>query len=485
MNYFRNFILSLTIICLLFSCKKDIFSPNTNVKLNFSQSTVYFDTVLTTVGTVTQSFTVYNRNSQDITISSIKLALGNTSNFRINVDGVPVPASGITNVLIRSKDSLFVFVAATINPTNHNNPILIQDSVMFLTNGNTQTVDLMAYGQDAYFYKPNVFPTDGSPPYIVLNCNDVWNNDKPHVILGYAVVNSSCTLTINAGTQVYVHNNGVLYVNSGGTLKVQGTYSNPVTFQGDRLDPAYSTVAGQWGKIWLSPGSLNNTIDWAIIKNGTVGVEADTLGQPMSSGPTLKISNTIIKNMSNLAIAGLGSYITGFNCVFADCQSYSAAFQYGGKYSFKQCTFADYWSSSYTATGRQTPLLLINNWYQDVNGNIQQRAIDSAYFGNCIFYGNLNNEIGYDSTYGGNGNFNVFFQNCLMRTTLPVSNGYHYSNNIVNQDPQFNNVTKEDYTIGGSSAVIGKGNSIIGNWYPMDLNNKPRISPPDIGAYQH
>ena len=25
-------------------------------------------------------------------------------------------------------------------------------------------------------------------------CNDVWNNDKPHVIYGYAVVDSACSL---------------------------------------------------------------------------------------------------------------------------------------------------------------------------------------------------------------------------------------------------------------------------------------------------
>jgi hypothetical protein len=57
--------------------------------LLFSEDTVIFDTVFTTIGSVTKQFKVYNPSSDEVTISSIALARGQQSKYRINVDGVP------------------------------------------------------------------------------------------------------------------------------------------------------------------------------------------------------------------------------------------------------------------------------------------------------------------------------------------------------------------------------------------------------------
>ena len=43
---------------------------------------------------------------------------------------------------------------------------------------------------------------------------------------------------------------------SGGTLKVNGTLNNEVTFQGDRLDSWYENIPGQWDRIRFIPGSM-------------------------------------------------------------------------------------------------------------------------------------------------------------------------------------------------------------------------------------
>ena len=78
-------------------------------------------------------------------------------------------------------------------------------------------------------------------PYHQLDCSEPWENDKPHVIYGYAVVDPEQTLIINEGCNVYLHkNSGILVGNpfsdqSGGSIKVNGTLGNEVTFQGDRL----------------------------------------------------------------------------------------------------------------------------------------------------------------------------------------------------------------------------------------------------------
>ncbi|MBL0032090.1 MAG: hypothetical protein IPP27_07880 [Bacteroidetes bacterium] len=45
---------------ILFSCKKDDFETSGNVQLSFSEDTVMFDTVFTSVGSATEVFTVYN-----------------------------------------------------------------------------------------------------------------------------------------------------------------------------------------------------------------------------------------------------------------------------------------------------------------------------------------------------------------------------------------------------------------------------------------
>jgi len=59
--------------------------------LNFSTDTIFFDTVFTSVGSVTKRMLVYNENNSKLMISSISLAGGNKSNFTINVDGAPGP----------------------------------------------------------------------------------------------------------------------------------------------------------------------------------------------------------------------------------------------------------------------------------------------------------------------------------------------------------------------------------------------------------
>ncbi|MES2593228.1 MAG: right-handed parallel beta-helix repeat-containing protein [Bacteroidota bacterium] len=462
------------------SCKKDEQIADTSAKPIFSTDSVLFDTVFTTVGSTTKTFKIYNRNNQQINISRLFLATGSSSPFRINVDGVS--GTSLNDIEIGGGDSLFVFVQVTVNPTGLNSPLLIRDSIVFETNNNRQHVMLTAIGQDVYLHKPDHFSTNGFPPYSIITCNDVWTNDKPHLIFGYAVVDEGCTLTIQQGVRVHLNNKAVLWVYKGGTLIVNGIHGNEVTFQGARLEADYKNVPGQWGKIWLSSESKNNVIDWAIIKNGSIGVQADTLGDPVN--PTLLISNTIVKNMSAAAIYGQGTHIRGYNCVFANCGQYIAALTIGGKYKFEHCTFANYW----TEGSRSTPLLAMSNYYVDVNSTIQIRDLDSAYFGNCILYGDMEEEIGLDSsTFGGI--FNYKFDHCFIKTAMNTTDGAHYNtvSPYQNVDPQFVDVSSNNYQLKATSPAIDQAgpSSIV-----YDLNNQFRpnastTSIPDIGAYEY
>lgn len=476
----RFFLVSFISIFIFSSCKKDELLNDSGPTLTFSANEILFDTVFTTVGSTTKIFKIYNPSSQMLIISKAFLAAGSNSQFRINIDGLS--GTSLTDIEIMGGDSLFAFVQVTVNPTGTNSPLLIRDSIIFETNGKIQDVKLTAVGQDVYLHKPDHFSTTGFPPYSIIDCNAIWVNDKPHLIVGYAVVDSACSLTIMAGTRVHLNNKAVLWIYKDATLKILGDHGNEVTFQGARLEPEYKEVPGQWGKIWLSPGSINNVIDWAIIKNGSIGIQADTLGA--SANPTLLITNTIIKNMSAAAIYGQGSFIRSYNCVFANSGQYVAALTIGGKYKFEHCTFANFWNSG---SQRTTPSIALSNYYVDINGTTQIRNLDSAYFGNCIMYGNLDEEVGLDSsTFGGN--FNFKFDHCLVKTTLNTANGVHYNTVSVyqNLDPQFIDVSVNNYQLKATSPAIDQGNptAVI-----FDLNNQfrpnPTTSVPDLGAYEY
>lgn len=464
------------IILISASCKKDKLLNDSSASIDFSTDSVLFDTVFKYAGSTTKKFKIYNNHRQPILISSIQLAGGKGSAYRINVDGIS--SYEFTNVEVPSKDSLFIFVQVTVNPSQ-NAPLLIKDSIIFLTNGNLQDVKLTAIGQDVYLHKPDHFQITGYPYSIIgrEGHDTILPNDKPHLFFGYAVIDSDCKLTLQAGTRLYFHNKAVLWVYDKGTLIVQGTYKNEVVFQGDRLENDYKDMPGQWGKIWLSQGSLNNRIDWAIIKNATVGIQVDSVTTP--NAPTLKLSNTIIKNMQSVAIWGLDARIWSYNCVFANCGECTAAFQLGGIYRFEHCTFTNYWSQKQ----RTKPLLILNNYY-DANGIQFIRNLDSAYFGNCILQGDLEEEIGLDSSLFG-GKFSYKFDHCILKTARVVSNTAYYKNIYKNGDAAFKDVKTNNYHLTSTSVGIDKGYSTP---LTTDLENKARpnisTSLPDLGAYE-
>src|SRR3989304_7063497 len=103
---FTIYYLLFTIYFSILSCKKDAIITDPSAKLEFSTDTVIFDTVFTTIGSTTHFLKVYNRNNKKIIISSIWLAGGNSSRFRMNVDGMP--ATYVTDIEIPKKDSLYI-----------------------------------------------------------------------------------------------------------------------------------------------------------------------------------------------------------------------------------------------------------------------------------------------------------------------------------------------------------------------------------------
>lgn len=457
-NTFLLFLLAICLTLIFSQCRKDQITTDSGANIELSNDTVLFDTVFTSIGSTTKYFKIYNRNSQAIRISSIELLGGANSAYRINVDG----DNGTVhyNKELAAGDSIFVFVEVTIDPSSGNLPFIVEDQIKISTNGNESTVQLSAWGQDAYFH-------GGLGQLFVLGCNEVWNNDKPHVIYGIVAVDEGCTLTINEGTQVYCHAKSGLYIYKS-TLNINGAKNSEVVFQGDRLDLDYRDLPGQWGiqlafqfegsggpeigtvsrgGIWLyqSPGS---TIDYAIIKNGGMGVQVDTTGTDYaSSTPSLLMTNTKIENMSGIGLWAQGAYIKGYNVLVGNCGEACAFLSIGGRYEMDNCTFANYWTDG----NRTAATFVLNNYYEDINQVIQVRPLVSTLFRNCIMYGNNAgltdyNEFVVDMEAAGNPDYQ--FKYCLVDTDVNVSDdGNHWESIRNGQAPYLCNPSEGNFKI--------------------------------------
>jgi hypothetical protein len=298
-----------------FGCRDDGFDPDPALRLSFSADSLLFDTVFTTVGSSTRSFMVYNEHNRRVRISSIALAGGEASFFRVNVDG----SSGIRveDVEIGARDSIFVFVEVTVDPVNQDIPLVIADSLVFRMNDQVQDVKLVAWGQDARFIHPNYIDPASGIRYHLFEEDVTWNSELPYVIYGLAVMAPDRTLTVEEGTRVHFHNNSSLIFLERSTMKVRGTADNPVRIQGDRLEPFYAEQPGQWGRIWFTATSKDHEINHAIIKNGTVGLHVDTIGS--TTRPTLEIRNTVIRNMSLTGLLAQGSHVVAENLMVSNC----------------------------------------------------------------------------------------------------------------------------------------------------------------------
>ena len=501
----RNFIPFLALISLLtvFSCRKDLVTDSTSAKLSFSTDTLKFDTVFTTLGSTTKRFMIYNRNKESVIISNIQLNGGTVSNFRINVNGQP--GESFNNIELKGNDSMFVFTEVTVDPNNQNNPFIIIDKVEFTTNGNHQSVILSAWGQNAYYYKPNLY-INGLPPishisdypeYYSITNEITLPNDKPHVIFGYLMVDSAITLNIPAGTQLHFFDQAGLWAYRGSVLNVNGDLGNEVVFQGTRLESDFDDLAGQWDRIILNEGPKDHQFNNAIIKNAYIGIQAEEFyldGVPELANNKVNLYNTIIKNSQGIGLLVRNHNIYADNTLITNSGNTLLAIQGAGNHQFRHSTIANY-----SGGKRNDETLLLSNYFSiSTSGGQLEIAGDlNATFNNSIIYGTIENEILTDSV--SSSEFNYQFNNCVLKTTkdtLSPSLAGKFTNNIINPDkpiyinsssiydPLFEDPYNNDFLLNDSSRAINKGDLNLTGNLNLDLKGDARDNLPDIGSYE-
>ena len=490
------------------SCRQDfVFEPSTG-DLIFSKDTIYLDTVFANIGSSTYTLKVYNKSSKDIKIPTIQLGKGLTSKYRMTVDGMTGENNRIFHdVELLAKDSMYIFIETTAGIGDANpSDFLYTDQIEFDSGANLQKVELVTLIQDAYFIFPNKqngitesipigFNEDGT--VLETNGRNLSHNhpdngneylfkiDKPYVVYGYASVPNGETLTIPAGARVHFHADSGLVVQQGGTLHVDGVTSttealeNEVIFEGDRLEPDFSDVPGQWGTVYLRQGSTNHRIKNLTIKNAIIGLLVENnFGTPMT------IENTQIYDCSNVGLLGRAATIEGKNMVINTAGVASLACTLGGSYEFKHCTFNNNWASS------KQVAVTVDNYYTDTTTN-QQIAFDliKADFKNCIIFGSNQIELLVNKSTDTSKQFNKLFSKCQIKfnnTNNQFTNNPDYafindaSEIIKNGIVDFQNISKNKLFIGAVSASKNFGVDV---GVPFDILGNPRNGVFDLGAY--
>lgn len=444
----------------LFACKRDQGIDNNPAnKLNFSTDSVLFDTVFTTLGTTSRSFKVFNTSKNDIEISNIRLVGGATSAFKININGLA--QYSVSNVRVSGKDSIYIFIKAIINPNEANAPFLVQDTLEFLTNGNLQKIPVVAYGQNAIYLKATT-----------ISSNFTFTKKIPYIIFDYLKIASNTTVTVQSGTKLYFHSGAELSVY--GTLKVNGTLADSVTFCSDRTERIYRDEPGQWKGIRFYQSSTDNTIDYSTIKNAIVGLRIDSLSNNLN--PKLLLTNSIVKNHTVAGLLAFTAHVVGINNLFHNCGKYLLLCLYGGNYKFYQNTFSNF---NYNFI-RQTAAVVFSDNTEDNINRYENLKLD---FTNNIVWGSLDNEFLVNNK--GPKSFVVDIKTNLLKTDISINGG----DNILNQDPLFEDSKKEIFKLVSTSPANNVGSNLSSNPYFNDFINKDikgvlRIFPSDLGALE-
>ena len=322
------------------ACQSEVeFTQDRNRLLTFGEDTVRMDTVFANVPSSMRTFWVYNHSGQDIRMAQVRLQRGGQTGFRVNVDGTYLgEKSGFqtTGVELRDNDSLRVFVELTAPNTHQEDPVAMEDELLFnLESGAQQRVLLTASAWDATLVDS-----------LIVEKDTTLGGAKPSVFFGNIVVKAGATLTIAPGTTLYFAANAGLKVH--GRLVCDGTPEANVTLRGNRLDRMfdylpYDRVSGQWQGVRLFGTSRGNTIahtdlhgafdaivvDSTALDHEALSLSASTVHNCQGYGLLVKhakvsVSNTQITNTLHDLVCASGGDVSLNHCTLAQFYPYDA-----------------------------------------------------------------------------------------------------------------------------------------------------------------
>ena len=349
------------------------FSTDPSNRLAFSTDTVAFDTLFTEVSSATHMFLVYNPNKADLRIAHTALAGGESSPYRINVDGRS--GTAFEEITLRGGDSLYVFVEVTIDPRGQDEPFEVRDSMLFTLESNvTQQVLFTAGGQDATVMRGEVIGSD-----MRLTAT------RPYLIYDSLRVEAGATLYMDPGTRLYFADKVEMQVY--GRIEARGRADSLIVFRGARTDHMfdylpYDRLSAQWGGITLHESSINNVLEHCDIHSGTYGLRAKGTNLERHK---LVMHNSQIHNVDGDALQLTLCRASLANSLFTNAGGHCVNIL-GGEMDFIHCTLANF----FPWKGERGVALHIANYTEEENALYPLRGV---HFINSIITGSKNDEL--------------------------------------------------------------------------------------------
>ncbi len=474
-------------IVVLFSmtgCFKEEFDFGDDVTLRFSSDTITFDTVFTTVGSATRIFKVYNDRDKPIKVGKVFIESNKNNQFRLNIDGVPT--NKFEDLEIGAKDSVYIFAETKVNPDDplSVSPFVIEDNLVFETNGNTQKVVLEAWGQNA-----NYVTGKGKGKSWRISCDNkelVWDDPKPYVIYG-TVYFEDCVLKLLEGTQVHIHGgiaksdggyyyDGTMVIGATSKLISMGTVDNPVVFQTDRLEKKYEDINALYYGIFFDKMSVGSELEHTNIQNATIGMYLDSMSE-------VSLKSCKIWHIGSVGIYANHATLNAENCLVADIGGYNVVVDYGGNLNLKHCTIYN--------NNKDDALVLKN--YKCLDADCRKTAFNplKAFVQNSIIYGTNRDELLLSNVDKDNSSgFDYFFDHCIVQVEELLNsnaepqffNHTEECKNGVGKNPLFIDETKYDYKLDTMAIAIDIGKYT--DEITKDIDDNQRDSKPDLGCYE-
>lgn len=478
--------LFLITIFLLPSCVEENISTDERLQLTFSCDTLLLDTLFAEQQSATGRFLIYNENKNALNISSIRMAGGSSSYFRFNVDGrIAGKGEALNDIVIKGRDSLFVFVEMT-PPTTDNQPYLvIFDSLIFECNNRLKDVKLMAVSSDARILRNQIYTT-----------NATIDSLRPNLVFNHIYVAEGAKLTITEGAKLYMHAGANIIVD--GTLECRGSFEHPVVIRGDRFDcindvnqTPYDQMPNQWGAIYLQNAQSQHIIENTHIRGASAGI---LLIGANRSEPTLELRNSVVHNSGAYGVYSQQGNLVVENSEISNCGE-SCIVQLGGSLRMAHTTIANY----YRYASRKNASVRILN-YVVQNGSSLYFPISSAVIENSIIFGSNSEELelGHDTT--SLADYNVLLSHTLIKGKQLETNNFvncywAKSRNVRNAsdtvfvNTKIDNIAETGYFnfhLDSLSHARNLASIPVANLYPLDLDGKDRNldGNPDLGAYE-
>lgn len=455
---------AIALILSITGCIEDGFTTSPSSQPRYSVDTLALGTLFTAEPTPTYSFKIFNPHNKALNISSIAMRDDSDGLFRLNVDGIA--GSRFSDIEIRRKDSIFVFVEATLPELGLDHPTLYKRHLDITTNGVTSTVVITASGLDATRLRGRVLTTDTR-----------LDAKRPYIIYDSLLVAEGATLTLEAGTKLHFHDGARLQVD--GSLRSMGTPEATVEMTGDRWGTVvgrvdYEIMSGQWQGVYFTPTSRDNRLEYTSIRNTDWGVIVDSVPYTDVS-PSLYMLNCQLRNSKEYALLSSYSAIEALGCELADAAAGVVALQ-GGTARLVNCTVANYYLFSVLGG----PAVQFYHVSPDDPAPDTDQPLLAATIDNCIIYGN-----GTDLSHGDLTGTDVTLRNCLLKSE--GSDDDHFINCLWGLDPLYGTVRQDyhfDYRLYPESPAIGAADSeLIPSELTTDRYGYPRTPTNTLGAY--